>query len=174
MPLILITGISTSGKSAVAKELLRRGYDAVDIEHSGHAAYYNKQTGEKAAEFGQAPERTKEWLEAHEWLIDKEWIKKLQSQSQKQQMYLCGGGSNELEIAQLCDKVIWLKTDEKTIKERVTNPRDHSYGTKPHELAKIIAENRSKENEFTSFGATVIDATQSLDQVVDEILARTG
>lgn len=35
MSLVLITGISTSGKSSIAKELSRRGYEAYDTEHNG-------------------------------------------------------------------------------------------------------------------------------------------
>jgi tRNA uridine 5-carbamoylmethylation protein Kti12 len=31
MPLILITGTSTSGKSAVARELVKRSYEAYDM-----------------------------------------------------------------------------------------------------------------------------------------------
>lgn len=67
VPLILITGISTSGKSTIAKELVKRGYEAYDTEHNGISAWYNKETNERAAEFGQVPERTKEWMDQHEW-----------------------------------------------------------------------------------------------------------
>ena len=55
MSLTLITGTSTSGKSAVAKELVKRGYEAYDTEHNGISAWYNKKTNKRAAEFGEIP-----------------------------------------------------------------------------------------------------------------------
>jgi len=65
--LILITGISTSGKSSIATELIGRGYEAYDTEHNGISAWFNKETGERAAEFGHVADRTKEWMDRHEW-----------------------------------------------------------------------------------------------------------
>lgn len=67
MSLILITGISTSGKSSIATELIGRGYEAYDTEHNGISAWFNKETGERAAEFGHVADRTKEWMDRHEW-----------------------------------------------------------------------------------------------------------
>jgi broad-specificity NMP kinase len=174
MALILITGTSTSGKSTIAHELGELGYNSIDIEHSGSAAYYSKQTGIRAAEFGQAPERTKEWLNNHEWLIDVDWVKDLHKQAIDADIYICGGSENESIIAKLCDKVIWLKTDEKTIKSRVNNPRDHDYGTRLHELEKIIEDNKRKEAEFQSQGAITIDVMRPLPDVLDDILKLTS
>lgn len=78
MPLILITGTSTSGKSAVAKELVKRGYEAYDMEHNGISAWYNKKTGKRAAEFGEMPVRSEAWLSKHEWRTSMDWLIKKQ------------------------------------------------------------------------------------------------
>lgn len=173
MALILITGISTSGKSTIALELKKRDYEAYDTEHNGISAWYNKQTGERAAEFGEMPERTKEWLDQHEWLISTHWVAEAADKAKDKPIFLCGGSANEPEIREMCNKVVWLKTDEATIRRRVNNPRDHDYGTKPHELAAAIEGNTRKEAEYSSYGAIMVDATQTIDRVVDEILAKT-
>jgi len=170
MQLILITGTSTSGKSTIAKELVRRGYEAYDTERNGISAWYNKTTNERAADFGQVPERTKEWMDQHEWRISIDWVKEIAKKAQSKPIFLCGGGANEPEVRTLCDTVIWLKTNEETIRKRVLIPRDHDYGTKPHELAAAIANNERKESEYREYGAVMIDATQPLEQVVDKIL----
>jgi dephospho-CoA kinase len=65
MPLILITGSSTSGKSTVANALTERGYEAYDLERNGISAWHNKQTGERVAEFKDMPERAAHWLGQH-------------------------------------------------------------------------------------------------------------
>jgi adenylate kinase family enzyme len=174
MPLILITGISTSGKSTIAKALLKRGYEAYDTERGGISAWFNKTTGERAAEFSPVFDRTKQWLDQHEWLISKDWVAEMAAKAKDKPIFLCGGSSNEPEIRAMCQKVIWLQTDEATIRKRVSIPRDHDYGTKPHELAKAIQSNKTKEVEYRAYGAALVDARQPLEQVVDEILEKVN
>jgi len=171
MALILITGISTSGKSTIAQELKKRGYEAYDTEHNGISAWYNKKTGKRVAEFGEMPERTEGWLNQHDWRISLEWVAETSEKAQDKPIFLCGGGANEPEVRALCDKVIWLKTDETIIRKRVNNQRDHDYGTRPHELAAAIDGNRRKEAEYREASAIMVDATQPIGQVVKEILA---
>jgi len=171
MPLVLITGISTSGKSTVANELIKRGYEAYDTEHNGISAWYNKKTGKRTAEFGEAPERTQSWLDQHEWLISKDWVTEMAIKAGGKPIFLCGGSANEPEIREMCQKVIWLKTNEATIRKRVDIPRDHDYGTKPHELALAIKSNKQKEAEYLAYGAAMVDATRPIEDVIDEILA---
>ncbi len=170
MAVVLVNGISTAGKSSVAKELLARGYEAYDTEQNGISAWYNKETGTRTAEFGEIPERTPEWLHRHEWRISIKRIIEIAKYAQEKIVFLCGGSANEQEILKLCKTVIWLKTDEKTILERVGNPRDHNYGTEPHELARILKGNAQKEAEYMRMGAIMINATQPLGKVVDDIL----
>jgi shikimate kinase len=174
MPLILITGTSTSGKSSVAQELKAWGYEAYDTEHDGISAWHNKKTGEKIAEFGEIPERTPEWLSEHEWLMSLDWVNKISEKAKDMTIFLCGGAANEAEVRKVCQTVIWLKTDEATIRKRVNVARDHDYGTKPHELDQAIKESNYGNIAYPAMGATIIDATQPLDRVVDDILEVTG
>lgn len=168
--LIFITGTSTSGKSTIAKELRKRGYDAYDLEHGGISAWFHKENGTRDAEFGQVPDRSKEWADAHEWRISIDWVKNIAKVAVSKPVFLCGGGANEKEVIALCDKVVWLKTDEDTIKGRVGLPRDHTYGTKPHELAEAVKRNVEGEREFVKLGAVMIDVRRPIDEVVEGIL----
>ena len=175
MPLIFISGISTAGKSTVAKELSKLGYEAYDTEHDGMSAWFDKSTGKRVAGFNEMPERSKEWLDQHEWLIDPKQVTQLvkDSNANHKFIFLCGGSANESEIRSMCQNSIWLKTDEKTIRNRVSNPRDHDYGTSPHELDRIIMSNAKKELEFQHTGGIIIDARLPVDQVVKDILSFT-
>ena len=170
MSLILVTGISTSGKSTMAVELTRRGFKAYDTEHNGIGAWFNKETGERVAEFGEVPSRTPDWMNLHHWLISEDWVKRTAIEAKDQTVFLCGGTSDVTNILSMLDKIIWLKTDEKTINSRVNNPRDHTYGTKAHELEKILKENVEQEQQFRRLGATIVDARQALEQVVNEVI----
>lgn len=170
MALILINGISTSGKSSMAVELKKRGLISYDLEHLASSGWYNKQTNQKVAGFGQMPERSSAWLSQHEWRVSEEEIKQLAEQDKNQTVFICGGAANEDNIAALCDKIIWLKTDEATIRQRVTIPRDHDYGTKPHELDQIIKNNVVKEKQQREKGSIIIDARKPLNDVVESVL----
>jgi shikimate kinase len=171
MPLILIIGTSTSGKSTVAIELSKRGYVAYDTEHNGISAYYNKATGKYAASFGDAPERTPEWLSQHAWNMSLDRIKEIKETTKGTLAFLCGGSDNANEVRALCDTTIWLHTNEATIRTRVNNPRDHDYGTLPHELELAFTTAVTGEAYYRKLGAIVIDATQPINKVVDDILA---
>lgn len=174
MSLILVTGISTSGKSTMAVELTKRGYEAYDTEHNGIGAWFNKETGERVAEFGQVPSRTPEWMNQHHWLISEDWVKQKATEAKDRTVFLCGGSSDVSNIVLLLDTIIWLKTDEETIRKRVNNPRDHTYGTKPHELEKILKKNVEQEQQFINLGAITVDAREPLEQVVNKVVKCTG
>jgi len=176
MPLAFITGISTAGKSTVAKELSKLGYEAHDTEHDGMSAWFNKSTNERAAGFNEMPERTEAWLNQHEWRIDIYKIAQLQKRAEAENkvIFLCGGSANEPDIRIMCKWVIWLMTDEGTIRKRVNIPRDHDYGTRPHELAKAIVANKKKEAEYRDYGAVIVDTRQPISEVVNEILSITA
>ena len=99
---------------------------AYDTEHGGISAWFNKQTGARAAEFGKIPERTEKWMSQHEWRMDLDWVRKRVVESVNKTTFLCGGGSNQADVRRLCSKTIWLKTDEDTLQSRVNNPRGHT------------------------------------------------
>jgi broad-specificity NMP kinase len=174
MSLILITGTSTSGKSTIAKELSKRGYEAYDTEYNGISAWYNNKTGKRVAGFNEMPERTEAWLNQHEWNISIDWVKKMSQKAKDKPIFLCGGSHNNKEVQDLCDIILWLATNEATIRRRVHNPRDHDYGTKPHELALTLKWNKINEAEHRDQGSVIIDATQPIDIVVDEIIDKVA
>lgn len=157
----------------MVKELTRHGYEAHDLEHNGISAWFHKEKGTRDAEFAQVPDRSKEWADAHEWRVSMDWVNETAKKAIDKPIFLCGGGANEKDIIALCHKVVWLKTDEETIRKRVTIPRDHTYGTLPHELAEAIEANVRKEKEYEQIGAIMIDARRLLDEVVKDVLVQT-
>ena len=171
MPLIFITGVSTAGKSTVAKELVNRGYEAYDAERHGMTAWYDNKTGKQAAGFNAIPQRTKDWYDQHEWRLSIDRVKELAAKARDKPIFLCGNFSNNKEITALCSTVVWLKTNEKTIKQRVTHPRDHDWGNKPYELATTLANNKTFESEYRKSGAIIIDSTQPIERVVNSVLS---
>jgi len=166
----LIEGVSGTGKTTVAEELLRRGYHVVDgdveLAYRGYPETgkpLDKLDHEKALnnpEFGQ-----KHWI----WDIGK--IKSIVADHSKAITFFCGGSRNFQNFIDLLDGVFVLEVADinevlRRIDERVArDPTD--WGGKPEERELIARVHATKED--TPKGI-VIDSTAPLAQVVDEIL----
>lgn len=170
MPLIQVAGISTSGKSTIARELVARGFKAYDTEQDDRSAWFNLETGKRVAGFGEAEARTPEWLAQHRWFMDIDWVKGMSAKAQDKLIFLCGGSGNKEAVRELCDRVIWLVVDEATIRQRVTIPREHDFGTRPHELEAAIQKNTQDEEDYRQYGAILIDARKPINDVVDDVI----
>jgi len=85
-------------------------------------------------------------------------------------IFLCGSPSNADDMLDLYDKVICLVVDKDTLKHRIASRTDHDFGKAPDELESILGWHDSFQDRYKDQGAVMIDATQSLEAVVNEIL----
>lgn len=174
MPLVYITGIAGAGKSTVRDELLRRGYTAFGGLEDGIAAFYDNATGERVA-WVPAETRTAEWLARHTWRMPRATIEKLHADAKDKLVFLCAYAPNDkTELWDLFDTVVALTIDEATLRERLASRTNNDVGKMPLELEKILARRKTATHEYQKFGAVVIDATQPLGKVVDDVLATAG
>lgn len=151
----LIEGASCTGKTSVCKELQRRGYQAIngdtDLAYQGDPL-----TG------AATPGRTHEH---HIWRI--EAVEALAANSDEPVTFLCGGSRNFSRFIHLFDRVFVLDIDEDTLLRRLAERPTDEFGAKPAERELVIRLHRTKEDLPTG---VLIDATQPLDGVVDQIL----
>ncbi len=174
MPLIDITGIAGSGKTTVQKELKRRGYDAHDVDDPEIGGAYNNKTNERV-KIPDISERTPDWWAAHSWRIHSGIIEELKIMSADKLIFLCGRASNDLEKAHLFDKLICLDIDDETIRHRLTTRQnDNDYGKSEHELNQILERHQAFVRNCKKHGAKMVDATQPIDQVIEDIVKITG
>lgn len=167
----LIEGISGTGKTSVAEELQRRGYHVL---HGDRELKYrgDPKTGEPVIE----PVYQSEWervvwqQQHHLWDIDK--VKSVIADHSNAISFFCGGSRNFSKFIDELDGVFVLQVESldmlyRRIDERVArDPTD--WGAKPEEKQLIARLHRTKEDIPAS--GIVIDATQALVSVVDEIL----
>ena len=168
----LIEGVSGTGKTWVAEELQRRGYHVL---HGDRELKYrgDPKTGEPVNEHVHESERDKAvWQhEHHLWDIDK--VKSVIADHSKAISFFCGGSRNFSKFIDLLDGVFVLNVDDietiyRRLDERVAqDPTD--FGGKPEEKELVARMHRTKEDIPSS--GIVIDATQPLASVVDEILS---
>jgi gluconate kinase len=152
----LVEGVSGTGKSAVCRELRRRGYAAVDGDNE--LAYQgDPETGERREGFDH---------EHHIWDVDR--VEVLVASDDDAMTFFCGGSRNFAKFIDLFDLVFVLHVDEATLSRRLDERVTGDWGSTSAERELIFRLHETQEDVPQS--ATTIDATASLTRVVDQII----
>jgi thymidylate kinase len=169
----LIDGVSGTGKTSVAEELERRGFNVV---HGDRVLAYkgDPETGKPIKEPVHSSDRERaSWRQAHQlWDIQK--VQAFVEDESIPVTFFCGGARNAHQYTDLMDGVFILTVSELNtlfcrMDERVArDPTD--WGGKPEEK-NMVAEAYHSGAGLAANGI-MIDADVPLKQVVDEILAR--
>ena len=156
----LVEGVSGTGKTSVCRELQRRGHHAVngdtDLAYQG-----DPETG---APIDSAVH------EHHIWDVDR--VRALTADDREPVTFFCGGSRNFAKFIDLFDGVFVLDVDLETLHRRLDQRPPDEWGSQPSERALVVHLHRTRE-DVPSAGV-VIDATQPLEDVVDEILRHVG
>jgi hypothetical protein len=138
----LVDGLSGTGKSSVYEELLRRGFMAISTDRAW------------------SHHETRMWDEQRA-------IGELEDQ-ELDVLFVCGGSIGHARFLPYFTKVFNLRIDDETMRARLgaRTEADWSLGQEGVEL--MLALNKRDEKQP---GAIDIDATQPLEQVVDELLS---
>jgi thymidylate kinase len=167
----LIEGGSGTGKTAVAEELERRGYDVVHGDRE--LAYYgDPETGEPLQ--GPPPEgvtdilawRYERWI----WPVDK--VRSLIADRGHAMTFFCGGSRNSHHFIDAFDAVFILEIDIDTLNRRLVARGDDEFGGKPAEQALIARLHATKAG--LPKNGIIIDASPPVASVVDSILSQCG
>jgi broad-specificity NMP kinase len=157
----LVEGLSGTGKTSVADELQRRGFQAI---HGDRELAYqgDPETGEPV-EAGAH--------EQHLWKVD--LVKALIADREEPATFFCGGSRNFSKFIDLFDGVFVLEVDLATLHRRLDERPDEEWGGgKPTERERIVEWHQTKGD--VPANGIAIDATAPIEQVVDEILRRVS
>ena len=161
----LIEGVSGTGKTSVCHELRRRGYATLNSDRDLRQ-HTDPATGERFITFASPEIRHASNL----WDVEK--VRRLAANQDDEVTFFCGGSRNFDEFIDVFDKVFVLDVDVDTLNERLDNRPDDDWGKSKSERELILRLHATKE-DIPSIGI-VIDATQPLVSVVDEILSHIG
>ena len=152
----LIEGVSCTGKTTVCDELIKRGYQAI---HGDRELAYqgDPETGLPTAGLTH---------EHHIWNIQK--VKCLVANHDEKITFFCGGSRNFSKFIDLFDEVFILDIDLETLKHRLDQRPKDEWGSKPSERQLVIKLHQTREDLPEK--AIIIDATQPIEKVVDEII----
>lgn len=153
----LIEGVSCTGKSSVCRELRRRGHSAVDGDRE--LAYQGDPTTGEPTE-GVCHEH-------HIW--DVERVRRLVADQDDEATFFCGGSRNFAQFIDLFDQVFVLDVDARTLDERLGSRSEGGWGQRKSERDLILRLHATKQ-DIPGCGV-VVDATQPLASVVDDILS---
>jgi shikimate kinase len=164
---VLVSGLSGVGKSAVYTQLVQRGYEAFGFDEDRFGEWFDRRTG-LAVPF---PADRRDGDIAHlEFKVHRDKLEELAHRSAARLVYLCGGAGHEFHFWELLDGVIYLSVDDDTLRHRLAARTDNGYGKTDEELAGILHANQTWEGTYRERGATIVDATASLERVVDAVV----
>lgn len=88
--------------------------------------------------------------------------------------FLFGVVENDLEVLDLFDRLVCLVIDDETLRDRLATRTTNGFGKERGELAIALTWNREIEARYRRFGATILDATQPIEAVVQDLLTVVG
>jgi dephospho-CoA kinase len=163
-----ITGVSGTGKSALVKELEKRGIRAFDIDEVPELCHWkNKLTSEKAkyqSGIGQ------DWIEAHDWLCDKEKLKGLLDARGENTVIVAGIASNQDEYFDLFDKIFLLYCSEETFLHRLSTREENEFAREKSEQKQVLSWYKDFEDKMLKKGAIPINTEAPVNAVADQII----
>ncbi len=163
-----ITGVSGTGKSTLAEEFGKRGFNAIDLD-DGFCAWRNIKTNKEA----NIKDKTKPgFYDENDWYCD---LKRLHDfiDRQKETIFVFGASANQDRFLSVFDKIFLLKCSPETFSKRMDLRTNHRYGKLPAERENELRWFEEFNNHVIEKGASIIDAENPVTQVADEILAES-
>ena len=152
MAVVLVTGMSGTGKSAALAELARRGHRVVDTDYG---AYSEEVPCSKAG--------------GREQLWREDRIEALLNGYRDEVLFISGCVSNQGQFYPRFDAVVLLTAPANVILERVARRESNAFGKRDAERDRIL-DDLVKVEPLLRAGATAeIDTRTPLDEVVDAL-----
>ena len=151
----LVEGLSGAGKSSVYEELVRRGYTAISTDRAW-AYSADPKTGLPGG-----PTHHDNWM----WDQQKA-VSELES-PEPEALFVCGSSRNRDHFLPYFTKIFNLRIDDDTMRRRLQARTDDDWPLGQEGVGLMLKLNPSDEGPA---GAIDVDATQPLNQVVDELL----
>ena len=152
MTVVLVTGMSGTGKSSVLAELARRGHRVVDTDYEGWCVEVSVAEGSEVA-----------------W--DEERIGALLDGHDEGTLFIQGCVSNQGRFYPRFDAVVLLSAPLEVILERVATRETNDYGKSDAERAEIIHYHGTVEPLLRASASAEIDTRRPMAEVADELEA---
>jgi dephospho-CoA kinase len=147
---VLLTGMSGTGKSTALAELRKRGFEVVDTDAPGWTEWSDHEAG-------------------YVWREDR--IAELLGRDRGVPLYVSGTVSNQGRFYSCFDAIVLLSAPAELLLGRVESRTTNDYGKTSDERAQILEHLEEVEPLLRATCTHEIDAAQSIDAVVAELIA---
>jgi len=148
---VLLTGMSGTGKSSVVRELVARGYKAVDTDDGWSEIQ---------------PDGLQAWRE--------DAIRELLATEDADVLFLAGCEENQAKFHAQFDHLVLLTAPLETLIERLATRTNNSYGQDPEELLRFLQDVEKVEPLLRRAATAEIETTMPVDEVVTTVLRVVG
>jgi dephospho-CoA kinase len=148
---VLVTGMSGTGKSATLAALARRGHRVVDTDLGGYSEEVPSDEG------------------GREQLWREDRIGALLDQHREGMLFLSGCVANQARFYPRFDAVVLLSAPASVILERLATRRTNTFGKCEPERKRILHDLATVEPRLRTGATAEIDTRAPLDEVVDAL-----
>ena len=152
MPVVLVTGMSGTGKSTALAELARRGHRVVDTDYGGFSEEVPSPDG-----------REREQL----WREDR--IDALLDEHDDGVLFISGCVANQGKFYPRFEAVVLLSAPADVILERLAGRKTNDFGKTDAERDLIMRDLATFEQRLRTTSTAEIDTRAPLDEVVDAL-----
>ena len=147
MKRVLLTGMSGTGKSSVVRELVARGYKAVDTDNGWSEPQ---------------PDGRQLWRE--------DAIEALLATEDTDVLFIAGCEENQAKFHQQFDCIVLLSAPLETLVERLATRSNNSYGKEPEEVRRFLEDVSTVEPLLRAVATHEVRTAVLLNEVVTTIL----
>lgn len=168
MPAYQINGLSGTGKTAIGRELARRGHKVIDTD-AEFGCYANLET-EEPVEFPQTGHPSQEWYQANGWMWDRAKVQATLNGMGSEAVFLCGGSLNEQHFYHRMAIIFRLYTEPRMLRDRLLKRHDR-HSSNPVFVRRMLDLVEPYRMDAIGLGWPVIDTSErTVEQSADEIL----
>src|SRR4029450_7624143 len=157
--LVWVTGLSGTGKSAVAARLRELGHRSVDADDDGMSVWRSHETG-AIVPSSPVEQRPADWLDRFGWSIDVQHVQGLRDSADGGLVFHVGAVENEAEVLVLADVVVCLVADADTLRQRLATRRANDFGKAPGDVDAVLSWLGVYQESHGEIGGVMVDATQ--------------
>lgn len=167
--LYFIAGISGSGKTTIGRKLVELGEVAFDSKIQEGLFHFIDKNGKQPTDY---QPNNRVWAKKYHWVLNKAMFDDLIKQnSTAKRIFLCGGADDLIRYWPQGKKVFLLMVDTKTMLARLRDEkRDNNFGKDKLTQVCLVERLERYQKRMLKLGAISIDASKSVNKVVNEIL----